>query len=96
MTSICKSYGLNKSNTNFYINEDIATSYDLYDDKGQFASDPIYMDQDGSKVAISATSNYTLLDCDATLQGWLKSDRQYAYSSNIYSSTIIYYMFTRV
>jgi hypothetical protein len=87
MTSVTKSYGVDKSNTSFYINEDIASSYDLYDEKGGFTTKGFSLDQDGSKVTITGdeSSNYTLLDCNASSSGWLKSDRQYAYSDTTYS-----------
>jgi len=91
MTSVGKSYSLNTSNTNLYINEGIATSYNQYDENGVFTSKGFSMDQDASKVTITGdeSSNYTLLDCNASIEGWQKSDHQYSYSDATYSASDI-------
>lgn len=89
MSSVTKSYSLNKSATDLYINEDTVTSNNTYDEKGNAKSKGVLMEQNGNKVSIagSTSSSYTLLDCDASLSGWRKSDNQFAYSEETYSSS---------
>jgi hypothetical protein len=49
------------------------------------------MEQDADKVTFTGdeSSNYTLLDCNASIAGWQKSDHQYAYSDATYSASDI-------
>lgn len=91
MTSVGKSYSLNTSNTNLYINEGVATSYNQYDENGVYTTKGFYMEQDADKVTFTGdeSSNYTLLDCNASIAGWQKSDHQYAYSDATYSASDI-------
>ena len=87
MSSVTKYYSLNKSATELYINEDTVTSNNTYDEKGNAKSKGVLMEQNGNKVTISGntSSSYTLLDCDASISGWQKSDNQFAYSDATYS-----------
>lgn len=91
MTSTQKAFSLNHVTTQFYINQDIGTSYDQYDASGNATSKGFVMDQDGSAVTITGnnTSLYTILDCTATFSGWHKTNNQYAYSDETYGSTDI-------
>jgi len=91
MSSVSKSYSLNSSGTNLFINGGVVTSYDLYDAAGQVESQGFSFSQDGSAVTISgdASSKFTLLDCNASLSGWNKNNRQYAYSDVYGASDIV-------
>jgi hypothetical protein len=89
MSSVVKEYYANTFNTNLYINEDIVSSFDQYDSKGNVESKGYAMDQNSDKVAIQGdnTSKFTLLDCDASQAGWQKAINQFAYSSDTYRKT---------
>lgn len=91
MSSVSKSYSLNSSGTNLFINGGVVTSYNLYDAAGGVDSKGFSFSQDGSAVTITGddSSKFTLLDCNATAQRWNKNDRQYAYSDTYGASDVV-------